>query len=112
MSMPRFPDSPDFTMEDSIIQIVSSIAMEELALSHILNAEAEKLQYILGILPGSTPSLPPTFDQLLEINDSVKDMLSAVSLNQMYLLGKLSSAMNTYSKINTISTTQPNKNKT
>ena len=33
-------------------QILSSIAMEELGMSHILNAEGEKLQYILGTLPG------------------------------------------------------------
>ena len=38
--------------EDAVNQILSSIAMEELGLSHILNAEGEKLQYILGTLPG------------------------------------------------------------
>ena len=44
--------SPSITREDVINQILSSIAYEELALSHILNAEAEKIEYILGILPG------------------------------------------------------------
>ena len=30
-------------------EIISSIAAEELSLSHILNAEGEKLQYVLGL---------------------------------------------------------------
>lgn len=35
--------------------IIASIAMGELALSRILNAEGERLQYILGALPGAKP---------------------------------------------------------
>jgi hypothetical protein len=98
--MPKFPDTPDLTLEDSIIQVISSIAMEELALSHILNAEGEKLQYTLGTLSGvNSSATPPTLDQVLEVNGSVKDMLSTVSMNQMFLLGKLSAAMDAYSKI-------------
>ena len=50
MSLPSFPVvNPPIEREDAVNQILSSIAMEELGLSHILNAEGEKLQYILGI---------------------------------------------------------------
>ena len=53
MSMPSFPNiDPPIQREDAVNQILSSIAMEELGLSHILNAEGEKLQYILGTIPG------------------------------------------------------------
>ena len=53
MSLPSFPVvEPPIKREDAVNQILSSIAMEELGLSHILNAEGEKLQYILGTLPG------------------------------------------------------------
>ena len=49
MSLPSFPVvNPPIEREDAVNQILSSIAMEELGLSHILNAEGEKLQYILG----------------------------------------------------------------
>ncbi len=45
MSMPSFPkNDPAIQREDAVNQILSSIAMEELGLSHILNAEGEKLQ--------------------------------------------------------------------
>jgi len=99
MSMPQFPDVKYLTLGDSIAQIISSVAMEELALSHILNAEGEKLQYILGTLSGTDSSCqPPTFEQLLEVNESVKGMLSAVSMNQMFLLSKLSAATDAYLK--------------
>ena len=52
MSMPSFPNiDPPSQREDAVNQILSSIAMEELGLSHILNAEGEKLQYILATIP-------------------------------------------------------------
>ena len=45
MSLPTFPPiEPPLSREGSINEIISSIAAEELSLSHILNAEGEKLQ--------------------------------------------------------------------
>lgn len=43
------------TREEALTMIIASIAMGELVLSRILNAESERLQYILGALPGSKP---------------------------------------------------------
>lgn len=103
MSMPTFPELPDdLTFENSINQILSSIAMEELALSHIINAEGEKLQYFLGTLdhaPNTDPS-SSSIEDVLRLNESVQDMLSTISVNQMYLFGKMSAIINAYSKIN------------
>lgn len=49
MSMPEFPEpNPDFTLEQALIMILSSIALEEAALGHIMNAEGEKIQHILN----------------------------------------------------------------
>jgi len=45
--MPKFSET-EIKREDAISQIISSIAMEELGLSHILNAEGEKIQFVLG----------------------------------------------------------------
>ena len=52
MSQPNFPViDPPLTRDGSVNEIIASIAAEELSLSHILNAEGEKLQYVLGKLP-------------------------------------------------------------
>ena len=66
MSLPSFPVvNPPIEREDAVNQILSSIAMEELGLSHILNAEGEKLQYILpcpvsaALPPQSATCWPP-----------------------------------------------------
>ncbi len=68
MSMPSFPVvDPPIDREGAVNQILSSIAMEELGLSHILNAEGEKLQYILGTLPGLSGP-PATVSDVLAAN--------------------------------------------
>ena len=88
MSMPSFPpNGADMTREEALTMIIASIAMEELALSHILNAEGEKLQYILGTLPGSRPCAAPK--DVLAVNKSVTVLLEAVTQNQMLLKNKL-----------------------
>jgi hypothetical protein len=93
MSLPNFPDIPKgFTFDNAIYQILTSIAMEEIGLSHILNAEGEKLQYILGTLP-NTKASNPTIEQVLEVNQSVQDMLKSVAFNQMFLSQKMSDAL-------------------
>ena len=75
------------TREEALTMILASIAMEELALSHILNAEGEKLQYILGTLPGASPCACP--QDVLAVNKSVTALVEAVSQNQMLLKNKL-----------------------
>ena len=88
MSMPSFPpNGTDMTREDALTMIITSIAMEELALSHILNAEGEKLQYILGTLPGSSPCACP--QDVLAVNKSVTALVEAVTQNQILLKNKL-----------------------
>ncbi len=93
MGLPTFPQAPgSMTREDALNQILSSIAMEELGLSHILNAEGEKVQYVLGTLEGSN-GLNPTLEQLLQINDSVQRTLSTAMQNQMFLQNKMAAAL-------------------
>ncbi len=85
MSQPTFPDLPDpITREDAISLILTSIAMEELGLSHIINAEGEKIQFALGTIPGVTAP-PATIEDILAINESVGDVLSNITQYQMFL---------------------------
>lgn len=92
MSMPNIPAVDvdiTITKEQSINLLLASIAFEELGQAHIINAEAEKIQYILGTLDGSTPPAPPTIAELLEVNKSVEHMMRDVIKNQMLLQFKL-----------------------
>ena len=93
MSLPSFPNiDPPIQREDAVNQILSSIAMEELGLSHILNAEGEKLQYILGTLPGlSGPAA--TVEDVLSANESVRNLLKTAVQNQIFLKSKMQGAL-------------------
>ncbi len=93
MSLPSFPTvDPPIDREDAVNQILSSIAMEELGLSHILNAEGEKLQYILGTLPGLSGP-PATVSEVLAANESVRSMLETAVQNQLFLKAKMQGAL-------------------
>ena len=93
MSMPSFPPcGADMTKDEALTMIIASIAMEELALSHIINAEGEKLQYILGTLPGG-PKVCAGPQEVLAVNKSVTELLNTVMQNQMLLKGKLEKAL-------------------
>lgn len=89
MSMPAFPETgADITQEQAFNMLLASIAMEELALSHIMNAEGEKLQYVLGTLPGGHRVCTST-QELLDVNKSITNLLDTVMQNQVMLKGKL-----------------------
>ncbi|MZQ87245.1 hypothetical protein GQF01_34530 [Paenibacillus sp. 5J-6] len=97
MSQANIPNiSPTITVtrEDAINLLLSSIAMEELGLSHILNAEGEKLQYVLGTLPGLTGP-PATISDILLINESMKSTINTVARKEFLLQSKLESILET-----------------
>ena len=91
MSMPAFVETT-IGREEAVNQILASIAMEELALSHILNAEGEKIQHVLGTLTGQTVSTA-TVQDLLDIDASVVTMLSSVRDTQSQLMEKMTAAL-------------------
>jgi len=108
MSFPNIPTvdaSIGITREDSYNLILASIAFEELALAHVINAEAEKIQYVLGTIDGQPPlDPPPTIDNLLAINRSADQTLKDVIKKEMLLQFKLEDVL-TYSKTTTSTTT-------
>ncbi|MBT2287722.1 hypothetical protein J7E73_00995 [Paenibacillus albidus] len=90
MSYPTVPNiTPTITVDrgDAINLLLISIAMEEIGLSHIINAEAEKIQYVLGTLPGITR--PSTVEDILLVNKDVRATLSEVIRKEMLLQMKL-----------------------
>ncbi len=88
MSMPTIPTidpSISVTRDDAINIILSSIGMEELSLAHILNAEAEKIQFALGTLETATEAA--TLDDIMKVNSSAKKMLRDVIKKIFSIIG-------------------------
>lgn len=82
MGMPNIPDIKpciDISFEDTITLLLSSIALEELSLAHIMNAEAEKIQEIVKG-PGCNK-----LGDLLCIDKSVERMMRDVIKKEMLL---------------------------
>ncbi|GAB6139118.1 hypothetical protein [Halanaerobaculum tunisiense] len=77
------PQIPDVTQEESLTDLLESIALEETALAHVENAEAEKIQAIVGDFDNLT------VQQILDLQDSVDDTLKTTVKKQMLLQFKL-----------------------
>ncbi|MBZ5518454.1 BclA C-terminal domain-containing protein [Bacillus sp. KS1] len=96
MSQPNLPNiTPVVTLsrDDTINLLLSSIAMEELGMAHILNAEGEKIQYALGTIPGLTGP-PASLTDILNLNESVRDTLDSLMKQELLLGSKLDSISN------------------
>lgn len=114
MSYPTIPDvNPriDICEKDVINLLLASIAFEELGMAHLINAEAEKVQYVLGTLndekppkgsyedadrdddakaKGRKPPAPkPCIDDLLKINKSVQQTMRTIVKKEILLQFKL-----------------------
>lgn len=81
MGMPVITSSTT-TRSQAITDIIQSVALEETVLSHILNAEGEKIQKVVA-MEDVTPEV------LLATNKSVESMVNAVSKLEMILQSKL-----------------------
>ena len=80
MSMPVITPGTG-TRCQAITDIIASVALEQTALSHILNAEGEKIQKIVA---GAA-----TADELLAVNKSVNSMVDSITRLEMLLQSKL-----------------------
>lgn len=70
------------TRFQAITDLVESVALEEAALAHILNAEGEKIQAIVA--------LATTAEELIAVNTSVEAMVQSVTALELVLKDKLS----------------------
>ncbi|MBP3487684.1 MAG: hypothetical protein J6K53_04730 [Roseburia sp.] len=81
MSMPKI-ECADIDKCCAASSLLQSIALEETAISHILNAEGEKIQKVLSL---------HNCDQkdILEVNKSVEDMVDKITSLEIVLKSKL-----------------------
>lgn len=99
MGMPCIKSS-GIKKEEAITDVIESIALMEAALSHILNAEGEKIQAVVGTLhhcpQNSDKHCPPSCliakdpEELLKINKSVESVINAITSLELILQKKLS----------------------
>jgi len=90
MSMPNIPNiTPiiDIDREDSINMLLASIALEEMGLAHIINAEGEKIQHLLNseIHKLASPA------EIKDINLGIERIIRETMKLQMLLQEKLES---------------------
>ncbi len=79
----------NISREEAINQAISAIAAGDSELGHMLDAQSERLRYVVGSLPGLS-SQAPVIDQALETNESVRRTLQTLTNMQMISNQKLS----------------------
>jgi len=87
--MPKFPDKSELlTLEQALSAILTSIAMEEVALSHVITAESEKIRYVIE--HAKTNGCDCTdMKSILAVNKSVADVIEKITALQVLLKEKL-----------------------
>lgn len=96
MGMPNIPDIKpkiEISIEETIALILASIALEEISLAHIMNAEAEKIQAIV-----ECPSTCKLKDMLI-VNKSVEKTLKTIMKKEILLELKLDDVVDLMDKI-------------
>ncbi len=90
MGMPKIPDGRNRpTMPETIIDLLESIALEEMALAHIINAEGERKQEIIKRFGAKEI-------RYCDVEQSFKDskeVLNAVIMKEWLLYNKLGAVM-------------------
>ncbi|MGL4760929.1 MAG: hypothetical protein ACRC6T_00660 [Sarcina sp.] len=87
MSMPVITVNPNpVTLIQAKADLMESIALEETGLSHIINAEGEKIQAAIAM---ATTSGTTDASQLLAVNASVQETLKVISKIEILLQYKL-----------------------
>lgn len=85
MGLPTFPDISGPAPQPEIIdRLLETVALEELALAALINAEAEKVQAVAAVVVG-----PIGPEELAAINASVSAVIEQAGKKEQYLAQKL-----------------------
>ncbi|MGE5456010.1 MAG: hypothetical protein ACM3O4_02785 [Ignavibacteriales bacterium] len=88
MSMPEIPENKHRpNLKCTVIDLLESIALEEISLSHLLNAEAEKIQAFVG--KGLDFPLCSNYKGVVAFSKLSVDFLEKIIMKQWLLTTKL-----------------------
>ena len=94
MSMPHIPKQPHRPDKEEVtIDLLESIALEEISLSHLLNAEAEKIQAFVGECL-DFPSKPSN-KEIIDFNKEARRFVNSIVMKEWLLLNKLDDVLDT-----------------
>lgn len=85
-NIPNITPNISVTKEQSIHLLLSSVAMNELAFSHLMNAEAEKLQAFVSFTREATCLEIKDF---IQMNKAVSSFIEELTMSQWLSLKKL-----------------------
>ena len=88
-NIPQIPQIPVIPTNAAISLILVSIALEEIGLSHIINAEGEKIQSAVAALNAGKASVC----DVLAIDKSVSDLLRTILKKEVLIGLKMSEAL-------------------
>ncbi|MFD2672687.1 hypothetical protein [Marinicrinis sediminis] len=98
MSMPEIPENKFRpSIKEVYIDLLESIALEEISISHLLNAEAEKIQAFVG--KDLEFPLYPTTEEIIGFNQSVRKFVDTIVMKEWLLLKKLESVVDEFNLI-------------
>lgn len=92
MSMPRIPEMPkipEIPLNSAISLILVSIALEEIGLSHIINAEGEKIQAVVEAV--TCGKADPK--ELFAVDRNVNNVLRTIIKKEILLELKMTEAL-------------------
>lgn len=98
MSMPEIPENchrPD--LSEAFIDLLESIALEEIALSHLLNAEAERIQAIVGEKQNFPTN--PSNNEIIYFSKTSSNFLDTIIMKEWILYKKLIATLEIHHKI-------------
>lgn len=98
MSMPTIPPEPHRpNLKEVTIDLLESIALEEIALSHLINAESEKIQAFVG----ECLNFPtcPTNKEIIKFNKGVSELLETIVMKEWLLLKKFDNVLEFYDSL-------------
>ncbi len=93
MGMPQFPERKSHpNVTEIVLELLESVAIEELALAHLLNAEGEKTQEL--IKKYAYNDLCAT--SLNKLSKSTQSLLNSIIIKEWILLNKVNAALEIY----------------